>query len=100
MANFKLSVLTPRGLIFDDEVSSVVARGSEGQFGVLAGHAPMIVSTIPGVLKISAESDRYFAAGTGLLEVSQEGVKMLADQVTECESHEAAAEAAKAIDPA
>jgi F-type H+-transporting ATPase subunit epsilon len=100
MANFKLAVLTPRGLIFDGDVSSMVARGSEGQLGVLAGHAPMIVSTIPGVLKISAESDRYFAAGTGLLEVSEDGVKLLSDQVTECDSHDAAAEAAKAINPA
>ena len=77
MANFKLAVLTPRGLIFDGDVSSMVARGSEGQLGVLAGHAPMIVSTIPGVLKISAgtaKTDPDTLRGLAGLGVSRIGV--------------------------
>ncbi len=39
-----LEVVTPHGLLFRDEVESVQAPGSEGSFGVLPGHIPMLVT--------------------------------------------------------
>ncbi|MBK5257753.1 MAG: F0F1 ATP synthase subunit epsilon [Vicinamibacteria bacterium] len=39
-----LEVVTPDGLLFRDEVDSVQAPGSEGSFGVLPGHIPMLTT--------------------------------------------------------
>jgi len=70
MPVFHLHITTPEGNVWDDDAESVVAYGSEGSFGVLANHAPMIAGLQPGVLKVQAgDQTRYYAAGDGILEV-------------------------------
>jgi len=43
-ATLTLEVVTPNGLLLKDEVDSVQAPGSEGSFGVLPGHIPMLTT--------------------------------------------------------
>jgi F-type H+-transporting ATPase subunit epsilon len=43
-AKLTLEVVTPNGLLVRDEVDSVQAPGSEGDFGVLPGHIPMLAT--------------------------------------------------------
>lgn len=70
MAAFHLHITTPEGNNWDGDVLSVSAQGTEGSFGVLANHAPMIAALKPGVLKVRGEAEtRYYAAGEGVLEV-------------------------------
>lgn len=79
---FKLEVVTPdRVVLSDDEIVSVTAPGSEGYFGMLANHAPMMTQ-----LKIG-EIDYRRADGTsgamaisgGFLEVFENAVTVLAE---------------------
>ncbi|MBM3286676.1 MAG: F0F1 ATP synthase subunit epsilon [Candidatus Eisenbacteria bacterium] len=78
---FRLSVLTPVRSVFDAEVISIVAPGSEGYLGVLAHHAPLITALAPGRLtvKVPDEDDLVFCVSGGFLEVSDNRAVVLAD---------------------
>ena len=80
MATFHLDLVSPAKLIFAGEVTQVDVPGLEGDFGVLAGHAPLVATLKPGVLTVFADGEpqRYVVLG-GFAEVSSEGLTILAD---------------------
>ena len=57
----------------------VVVPGSEGEFGVLAGHAPLVAMLRPGVLSIVGANERRFVVRGGFAEVNPQGLTVLAD---------------------
>lgn len=86
MHTFELSIITPYGRIFNDEVRSLIAPGKKGYFGVLASHAAMFTLLKSGVLEIftSPEAKVYYALSSGTLEVGQKGrVLILVDSAVE-----------------
>jgi len=52
METLKLEIVTPEGLIFEDDVKSVTFPGEEGEFGVLPKHASLLSLLKPGVIEI------------------------------------------------
>ena len=67
----RLTILTPEGACFDETVTSVVAPGAKGYFGVLPGHAPMVAALEPGVLTANTESDAaFFVISEGVADVA------------------------------
>jgi F-type H+-transporting ATPase subunit epsilon len=80
-------LVTPEKLYRSDDVYMVVVPGSEGDFGVLEGHAPMM-STLrsDAALEIyatqGASPERLAIAG-GFAEVNENGLTVLAEQVVE-----------------
>ena len=92
MQTYHLSVVTPEGTMFEDDVSSMIALGSDGFFGVLANHAPMVARLTEGVLEIKKENETYFfAIGSGVLEVAQaQRCLLLTNFAQKAESAEAA----------
>ena len=80
-AMFHLSVITPTRTLLDEEVTSIIVPGSEGYFGVLAHHAPLIAALAPGRLtvKTAAEETKVYALSGGFLEVSHNKAILLAD---------------------
>ncbi len=80
---FKLSVVTPEKVVFEKDVTSIVAPGMIGYLGVLTNHAPLITPLVPGRLEIKDTSNQksvYFVSG-GFLEVSSNVATILADAV-------------------
>lgn len=78
----QFELVSPERLLVSREVEMVVVPGSEGDFGVLPDHAPLISTVRPGVIEIyegGAVSDRIFVAG-GFAEVTGERCTVLADQ--------------------
>jgi len=69
--------------MFSGEVSQVDVPGEEGDFGVLAGHAPMIATIRPGVLTIHSEqtAPMMIVVRGGFAEVGPGGVTVLAQEV-------------------
>jgi F-type H+-transporting ATPase subunit epsilon len=69
---FKLSVVTPEKTVFEMDVRSIVAPGSEGYLGVLSNHAPLITALKPGILSVVEESgdESLYTLSGGFLEVS------------------------------
>lgn len=80
---FKLSVVTPEKIIFEKDVRSIVAPGSEGYLGVLTDHAPLITALIPGKLTVTdnAGDEIDYSVSEGFLEVSGNVATVLADAI-------------------
>ena len=78
-------LVTPERLLSSAEVYMVVVPGSEGDFGVLAGHAPFMSTIRPGAIAIyatdGATPERIFIDG-GFAEVNESGLTILAEGAT------------------
>ena len=83
MADLHFELVTPERLIRSEEVFMVVVPGSEGDFGVMAGHAPYMSTLRDGELAIyrswpGGEPERIAVEG-GFAEVSDKGLTVLAE---------------------
>ena len=75
-------LVSPAKLLVSEDVDMVVVPGAEGDFGVLAGHAPVISTVRSGTITVYQEngvSDRIFVAG-GIAEVTTERCTVLAEE--------------------
>ena len=75
-------LVSPERLLITIEVDMVVVPGSEGYFGVLAGHQPTVASLRPGVVEIHNEGEpveRIYVGG-GFAEVTHERLVVLAEE--------------------
>ncbi len=80
MATFHFDLVSPEKLAFSGEVDQVDIPGFEGDFGVLAGHAPVVAALRPGILTVTAggKHEKIIVLG-GLAEVSDNRLTVLAD---------------------
>lgn len=81
METIKLEVVTPEGQIFSRDVKTVTLPGSEGEFGVLPGHASLVSLLKAGVIDIELVDGRHevVAINWGHAKVDEEKVTVLAD---------------------
>ncbi|ABD85748.1 F0F1 ATP synthase subunit epsilon [Rhodopseudomonas palustris] len=83
MATFQFDLVSPEKLAFSGQVDQVDIPGVEGDFGVLAGHAPVVAVIRPGLLTITAGGNQQkIVVLGGLAEVSDKGLTVLADVAT------------------
>jgi F-type H+-transporting ATPase subunit epsilon len=78
----QFELVSPERLLVSRAVEMVVVPGSEGDFGVLAGHAPLISEVRPGVIAVfdgGQVQERIFIAG-GFAEVTAERCTVLAEE--------------------
>lgn len=78
----EFELVSPEKLLTSQPVDMVVVPGSEGDFGVLAGHSPMISTVRPGVIDVYEGDrvvDRVFVAG-GFAEVTEARCTVLAEE--------------------
>jgi F-type H+-transporting ATPase subunit epsilon len=90
----QFELVTPQKLLVSQLVDMVVVPGTEGNFGVLPGHAPLISTIRPGTIDIYQDRttivQRIFVA-SGFAEVTPEGCTVLADEAMPPESLDRAA---------
>ncbi len=80
MDTIKLSIVTPNGEIFNEDVKTVTLPGKEGEFGVLPGHASLVSSLTVGVIVIErGNSTEAVAINWGHVKVDENSVDVLAD---------------------
>jgi F-type H+-transporting ATPase subunit epsilon len=86
MATFHFDLVSPEKIAFSGEVDQVDIPGAEGDFGVLAGHAPFVATLRPGVMTVTSagKPEKIIVLG-GLAEVSAKGLTVLADVATSVE---------------
>ena len=86
MATFHFDLVSPEKLAFSGEVDQVDIPGVEGDFGVLAGHAPIVAAVRPGILTVitGGTREKIIVLG-GLAEVSEKGLTVLANVATSIE---------------
>ena len=83
MATFHFDLVSPEKLAFSGDVDQVDVPGVEGDFGVLAGHAPVVAAIRPGILTVRSggTKEKIIVLG-GIAEVSDKGLTVLADVAT------------------
>ena len=81
MDKLHLEIVTPQGQIFNDDVSSVVLPGSEGEFGVLPNHASLISLLKAGIIDIEHKNKKHdvVAINWGYAKIDEGKVVILAD---------------------
>src|ERR1043166_1727059 len=91
MATFHFELVSPDKISFSGEVDQVDVPGAEGDFGVLAGHAPLIALLRPGLMTVCAggEKTKLVVLG-GFAEVGPDGLTVLADVATSLEDFDRA----------
>ncbi len=93
----KLEIVTPEARIFPVKdadgrlgsglVDSVVLPGSDGELGILPQHAPLVTTLQPGELRYTvAGKTTDLAVGEGLVEITQESVRILTDMAVHAEA--------------
>jgi F-type H+-transporting ATPase subunit epsilon len=77
----KLEIITPDKKLYEGNIKSAVFPGSEGSFGVLDNHAPMIATLKAGKVELTEETNNKldFAIKGGVLEVLRNKVIVLAE---------------------
>jgi F-type H+-transporting ATPase subunit epsilon len=92
MATFHFDLVSPEKVLFSGEVSQVDVPGSEGDFGVLAGHAPLVTTLRPGVLVIYSEREaQRIVVDDGFAEVGPAGLTVLANLAVPVDEFDVAA---------
>src|SRR4029078_1174002 len=95
MAPFHFDLVSPEKLLFSGEVDQVDVPGTEGYFGVLAGHAHMVYALRPGLMTVvvNGQEQKMVVLG-GFAEVSADGkltvLADLPDSVQEVDPHDIA----------
>jgi F-type H+-transporting ATPase subunit epsilon len=91
MANFHFDLVSPEKLLFAGDVAQVDLPGSEGDLGVLAGHAPLVTALRPGILVARGEGgDLRVVVNGGFAEVGPAGLTVLADTAVPLEEFDQA----------
>ena len=76
-----LEIITPEEKLFEGEVSYVKFPGTDGEFGVLNNHAPIISTLIKGSIKVTDSNNerKSFEINGGVIEIQNNKIIVLAD---------------------
>ncbi|MBN9281402.1 MAG: F0F1 ATP synthase subunit epsilon [Hyphomicrobium denitrificans] len=89
---FKFELVSPERVLLSIDADQVVVPGSDGEFAVLAGHAPVIATLRPGVLDVTAGgSKRRLFVKSGFAEVDPSRLTVLAEKAYDVEELSASA---------
>ena len=96
MASFKFELVSPERLLLSADVDQVDLPGTDGDYGVMAGHSPFLSTLRAGVLAVKAggQTTRYFVRG-GFADMNAGGLTVLAERaipVSELKADQIAAE--------
>lgn len=86
MVGLRFELVTPQRQLISAEVHMVVVPGAEGEFGVMAGHAPFMTSLRDGDLTIyrtAGGSPERIQVSGGFAEVGDNGLTVLAESAQE-----------------
>lgn len=77
----QFDLVTPEKLVVSYQAEQVIVPGSEGSFGAMAGHQPVISTLKPGAVRvIHEEGEDLYYVGYGFVDVSAEKVTVLAEE--------------------
>jgi F-type H+-transporting ATPase subunit epsilon len=81
MELMKLEIVTPDGMIFDNDVKQVTLPGSEGEFGVLPRHATLVSLLSTGVIVIETAQNKEIAVAinSGYVKVDETKITCIVD---------------------
>jgi F-type H+-transporting ATPase subunit epsilon len=91
MAGLHLEFVSPESVLFSGDVDQVDLPGTEGDMGILAGHAPLVTTLRPGIVTIFRDGRREpVVVIGGFAEMSPAGLTVLADKAVARENFDLA----------
>ena len=79
---FKFELVSPERVLLSEDASEAIVPGMDGQFTVLAGHAPVISTLRPGTLVVRlATGERHVFVRGGIAEVEPDSLTILAQHL-------------------
>lgn len=80
MANkIRLDIVTPDRMVYSEDVTMVIARATDGDLGILPGHAPLIAGLTIWPLRVKIDEDeQQLSVGGGFIEVRPQKITILA----------------------
>lgn len=84
---FDLNVVSAEGVLFSGRAETIQVTGTNGELGILAGHAPLLTGIVPGMVRLVKQHGKeevIFVSG-GTLEVQPGMVTVLADTAIRAE---------------
>lgn len=78
----KFELVSPEKVVMSEQVDMVSVPGTEGEFGVFAGHAPVMTGIRPGIVDVMVDDKtnrRIFVRG-GFAEITAQGLTILSEQ--------------------
>lgn len=100
MDSFAFELVSPERLLLSEPVTAVIVPGTDGEFTVLANHAPFMSTLKPGVVTVTQAAggtEKFFVRG-GFADIDGKGLTILAEQAVPLESLDAARLAAEIQD--
>ena len=85
---YKLEVVTPEGIVFDDDVYMTVVKTADGEVGILENHMLLLTNVVPGKLEIYKEEGgepELYAVTWGIIDVRGDRVIILVEEVYKVE---------------
>ena len=82
----KIEIVSPERLVLSEDASAVSVPGQEGYFTVMGDHAPLMSTLKPGFVTVTSSSgSRSFYVRGGFVDVSPEGLTILAEEAKTAE---------------
>lgn len=82
----QFDLVTPEKLVVSRKASHVIVPGTEGSFGAMAGHQPLISTLKPGALNVTTDDgDVVYYVGFGFVDVTGEKVTVLAEEAVQAD---------------
>ena len=79
----KVSVISPESVLFEGDVTSVIAPAFDGEVGILENHAPMMTLLGKGSLRLGgAGGEKRFNIEGGFLQVVENNVRIVTERAT------------------
>ena len=77
----KIKILKPEKLVFEGEIQMAQLPGSDGSFGIMNSHAPMVASLGKGKIRVIVEDGNtsFFDINGGVVEVKNNEILVLAE---------------------
>lgn len=89
----RLTIVTPKGKFYDDEVNHVVIDGDNGQIAILENHSPIVISVKEGFIKRVIDDEEYYYMVEGaIIEYQKNVVNVIAQEINYGDTLESAKE--------
>lgn len=86
MSQLHLKIVTPEKIIFDEEISEVIAETQDGKIGILPEHINLMTQIKSGEVRIKqGNKEITMATGSGLLQVAKDTVTITTDMAEKAE---------------
>lgn len=80
----KLSIVNPRGVVYEGETEYIVVDGNNGQLAILENHIPIVVPIKEGFIKrVNGSEEYHYTIVSGLLEQSDNVITVIAQEIGE-----------------